>query len=278
MKEIGQAVGKVLRINTHTATEARGRYARICVQIDVDKPLINTILIGKLEQSVSYEGIQNLCFACGRIVHRRDHCQYVIRGPKSPGRVAPEFVREPASTAQERHDHSTSASSENTTEDVQDRNYEPWLVVSRKKGGRKSPKIQNESLDKMGPLYPNRSRNFAEKGNGPVKESKRKLDLDGNAFGSSGSNQPASAIGPRFSNQLTNTGNYHSGREPNGFSKGANQTILGAVWIRVSCCVLRFFFFFFLLQPHLLTKSAVNSVSVHCLRIPQITLFSQFFH
>ncbi|KAK9996644.1 hypothetical protein SO802_021330 [Lithocarpus litseifolius] len=33
LKEIGRSIGNVLRIDTHTATEARGRYARICIQI-----------------------------------------------------------------------------------------------------------------------------------------------------------------------------------------------------------------------------------------------------
>ena len=69
LKEIGEAVGKVLRIDTHTASEARGHYARLCVQIDVDKPLITTVLIGKLEQQVMYEKIQKLCFNCGRVGH-----------------------------------------------------------------------------------------------------------------------------------------------------------------------------------------------------------------
>ena len=31
LKEIGEAVGKVLRIDTHMASEAKGRYARLCV-------------------------------------------------------------------------------------------------------------------------------------------------------------------------------------------------------------------------------------------------------
>ena len=31
LKQIGKAVGNVLRIDTHTATEARGRYARLCI-------------------------------------------------------------------------------------------------------------------------------------------------------------------------------------------------------------------------------------------------------
>lgn len=40
LKEIGRAIGTVLRIDTHTASEARGRFARLCVQVDINKPLI----------------------------------------------------------------------------------------------------------------------------------------------------------------------------------------------------------------------------------------------
>ena len=78
LKEIGQAVGTVLRIDIHTAFEARGRYARLCVQVDINKPLIYTVLIGKFQQSVVYEGIGKLCFSCGRVGHRRENCCYTI--------------------------------------------------------------------------------------------------------------------------------------------------------------------------------------------------------
>nr|POE60661.1 uncharacterized protein CFP56_41048 [Quercus suber] len=37
LRQIGQALGNVLRVDTHTATEARGKYARICVQVDIGK-------------------------------------------------------------------------------------------------------------------------------------------------------------------------------------------------------------------------------------------------
>lgn len=43
LKEIGESVGRVLRIDSHTALEERGRYARLCIQIDINKPLVNTI-------------------------------------------------------------------------------------------------------------------------------------------------------------------------------------------------------------------------------------------
>ena len=46
---IGKTIGNVLRVDTHTAIEDRGRFARMCVQIDVEKPLITAVLIGKFE-------------------------------------------------------------------------------------------------------------------------------------------------------------------------------------------------------------------------------------
>ena len=78
LKEIGSTIDKVLRIDTYTALEARGRYARICVQIDVEKPLITALLIGNIEQPVIYEGIQKMCFSCGQIGHWREVCPHTI--------------------------------------------------------------------------------------------------------------------------------------------------------------------------------------------------------
>lgn len=57
LKKIGSSIGLVLRIDSHTAAKARGRYARLCVQVNLEKPLITTILIGKYKQQVMYEGI-----------------------------------------------------------------------------------------------------------------------------------------------------------------------------------------------------------------------------
>nr|POE83002.1 uncharacterized protein CFP56_42947 [Quercus suber] len=86
LKRIGDAIGKVLRIDAHTALEARGKYARLCLQVDINKPLINTVLIGRFKQQVVYEGIHKLCFACGKIGHKKDDCPHTIWRPVSPKR------------------------------------------------------------------------------------------------------------------------------------------------------------------------------------------------
>ena len=82
LKQIRESIGKVLRIDAHTAMEARGRYARLCIQVDLNKPLIDTILIGRFEQPVSYKGLHKLCFSCGRIGHKIEACQYTIKQPE----------------------------------------------------------------------------------------------------------------------------------------------------------------------------------------------------
>ena len=62
---IGNAISKVLRVDTFTASETRGRFARICVQVDVEKPLATVVMIGRLEQLICYERIHKMCFGCG---------------------------------------------------------------------------------------------------------------------------------------------------------------------------------------------------------------------
>ena len=62
LREIGSAIGPGLRIDSYIASGSRGSYARMCIQIDLSKPLINTVRVGRLRQKVMYEGISSLCF------------------------------------------------------------------------------------------------------------------------------------------------------------------------------------------------------------------------
>ena len=74
LHQIDKTIGNVLRVDTHTASETRGRFARLCVQVDVNKPLAIAILIGKFKQPICYEGIHKLCFVCGRMGHTQEFC------------------------------------------------------------------------------------------------------------------------------------------------------------------------------------------------------------
>ena len=81
LKEIGSAIGPILRVDSYTASETRGGYARLCVQLDLKKPLISSIRVGRLVQRVLYEGISSLCFCCGKLGHKQDNCGMRVRKP-----------------------------------------------------------------------------------------------------------------------------------------------------------------------------------------------------
>ena len=192
---IGKSIGNVLRVDTHTATETKGKFARLCVQIDVNKPLVTAILIGKFEQSICYEGIQKLCFGCGRVGHRKDCCPYIIRQKPSveraevrtEGSVPSPPCEMHASDKVQKGQGSNESVSGSANEEVTDGTYGPWVVVTRRRNGTKNltnggaAMQQVQEQPRRGPEM-NRNWTMSNMGNahtshnnGPRKEGKRKL-------------------------------------------------------------------------------------------------------
>ena len=64
----------MLRVDFNTVARTKGRFARICIQLDLEKPLARTIIVGKARLAVIYEGIGLLYFHCGKIGHRQEWC------------------------------------------------------------------------------------------------------------------------------------------------------------------------------------------------------------
>ncbi|GLT26287.1 hypothetical protein SLA2020_013680 [Shorea laevis] len=69
LQKIGNKVGTLLCVDTHTTHHTHGQYVRICVQINLSQPVVKVVRIGKKRQRVAYEGVNALCFNCGRIGH-----------------------------------------------------------------------------------------------------------------------------------------------------------------------------------------------------------------
>ena len=87
LKEIGSVIGPMLHIDSYSASRTRGSYARFCVQVDLEKPLINVVRIGKCRQVVLYEGTSALCFSCGHLGHTQGNCCNNIKPCEKGGEV-----------------------------------------------------------------------------------------------------------------------------------------------------------------------------------------------
>ena len=123
--KIGRAIGSVLRIDSHTASGEKGRFARLCVQVNLDKPLVRKLYLGKPAQNVLYEGINTLSFSCGRIGHKIEMCPYTIR----------EHTKEQSMDKSVEHTKMQNAQRADGLKEKEKSQleYGEWMVVNRRK-------------------------------------------------------------------------------------------------------------------------------------------------
>ena len=72
LREIGSTIGPILRIDSYTTSKSKGSCTRLCVQVDLEKPLITSVRVGRLVHKITYGGVSTLCFHCGRLGHKQD--------------------------------------------------------------------------------------------------------------------------------------------------------------------------------------------------------------
>ncbi|XVF19425.1 hypothetical protein REPUB_Repub11eG0109600 [Reevesia pubescens] len=121
LRRIGNQLGVLLRIDATTASSTRGRYARICIQVDLDKPLVQNIKIGRFNQQVMYETVAGLCFSCGCIGHNTTKC---------PANMKETMER---SQTLDKNEVGTSTIVQESSPDKSDAKYGPWMVVNRRR-------------------------------------------------------------------------------------------------------------------------------------------------
>ncbi|KAH0679721.1 hypothetical protein KY284_020806 [Solanum tuberosum] len=76
LAKIGNKIGRLVKIDICTSTTLHGRYARIYVEVLVEKPVRSHIHIGNLKQNIIYEREGILCLSCGKVAHTSNACDY----------------------------------------------------------------------------------------------------------------------------------------------------------------------------------------------------------
>lgn len=67
LEKIGNSRGPLLKIDIATVNGERGKFARICVQVNLMKSLPLFVKVYNLLLDLIYEGISSLCFKCGMV-------------------------------------------------------------------------------------------------------------------------------------------------------------------------------------------------------------------
>ncbi|XP_061374680.1 uncharacterized protein LOC133316898 [Gastrolobium bilobum] len=81
---MGNMVGRTLRIDESSLRISgqgqleeitdRGRFACICVEVDLSKSLLSKFRIGQRQLFIGYGGLHQICFLCGQYGHKGDQC------------------------------------------------------------------------------------------------------------------------------------------------------------------------------------------------------------
>lgn len=71
---IASAVGKPIKVDINTRDMARGRFARVCVEIDLSIPVVGKYWLNGAWYTIEYEGLHLLCANCGCYGHVARNC------------------------------------------------------------------------------------------------------------------------------------------------------------------------------------------------------------
>ncbi|KAF7830686.1 LEAF RUST 10 DISEASE-RESISTANCE LOCUS RECEPTOR-LIKE PROTEIN KINASE-like 2.1 [Senna tora] len=74
LQRIGGLIGRTIKVDPTTSLTSRGKFARICVEINLKKQLVPQVEVRGRSYAVEYEGLHLICFQCGRYGHSKDLC------------------------------------------------------------------------------------------------------------------------------------------------------------------------------------------------------------
>jgi len=72
--QIGSKLGRPIKIDFNSVSSTRGKYARICIEVDLSKSLIPLYKLDGRKYRVESEFLLYICFKCGKIGHKTDYC------------------------------------------------------------------------------------------------------------------------------------------------------------------------------------------------------------
>lgn len=107
---MGNSVGKALKVDICTSSAIKGKYAKVCVEVDLARPLKPNLMVYGKRYSVEYEGLTRICFTCGQYGHRATKCS---RNKQS---VA-ELKQKERSSSETSKQHNTNANP-----------FDPWMM------------------------------------------------------------------------------------------------------------------------------------------------------
>ncbi|XP_019167804.1 PREDICTED: uncharacterized protein LOC109163508 [Ipomoea nil] len=76
LMKLGRKIGEPKYVDEATSVGSKGRFARMCVEVDLTKPLLSKFTAKMKVQRIEYEGMYQICFHCGVYGHAAEACPW----------------------------------------------------------------------------------------------------------------------------------------------------------------------------------------------------------
>ncbi|XP_061340122.1 uncharacterized protein LOC133286691 [Gastrolobium bilobum] len=136
VKSIGNWLGKFVKVDVATTSLARGRFARMCVELDLNQPLQVEYKVEDRVKRIEYEGLHLICYTCGMYGHRQENCPH-------------HYVQEVERGTHEKEEHAESKDSHANTSKcpaVDHPNFGPWMQVIKGRRNQGSDNVKGKKI------------------------------------------------------------------------------------------------------------------------------------
>lgn len=136
LMKVGSKIGRPIKVDQATSLISRGKFARLCVEVDITKPLLAKFKIRRRVIRIEYEGLHLICFHCGIHGHHKEQCSSI----KVDGKHG--------ALPEEGKDHSDDQNREEPNLAEIKEKFGPWMMVTR--NIRKFERGKDKSFSKFG--------------------------------------------------------------------------------------------------------------------------------
>jgi len=148
-KKLLADVGQFIKMDDITLNRSKGKFARVCLNIDITKPLRGSLFLPvpnqlkPFEVPISYEGLHEVCALCGSDAHGIETCPDTPKGPL-------EVIVEKFGATKIHQEPELSHKAHDPTSPL----TEKWITVSPKKRGRPLPRRKTAPNSSINPVSP----------------------------------------------------------------------------------------------------------------------------
>ena len=95
LRAILSILGDLIKIDYQNEAVQRGKFARLAVMVNLNKPLVSRFKINNRVQKVEYEDLPTICYSCGRFGHVVEACMFSKKGVNTDVTTNDKMVENP---------------------------------------------------------------------------------------------------------------------------------------------------------------------------------------